>query len=496
MVQNFQTLLKEVGPGHMSNTAYDTAWLARLGEIEPEISNRALGWLAENQLSDGSWGTEDIRYYHDRVISTLAAMIVLTRRGRRANDRTQIDRGLMALEQITSNATQGLASDPNGATVGFEMIAATLVAEAEKLGIIKQQGDRILGRLNGLRKAKMAKLSGLKISRQITVAFSAEMAGVDGRDMFDRDNLQEDNGSIANSPSATAYYLLHLSPNNDKALAYIRKWASASGGAPDVAPFDIFEPAWVLWNLHLTGQNDIETIKTCLPHLDFLEATWQPGTGIGHASEYTPKDGDDTGLVFEILSKFGRKVDLEAVLKYEENTYFRCFALEADPSISANIHILGALKSAGIEVANPRVQKILNFLESTQVANAFWMDKWHASPYYATSHALIICADYKAPFLKSAVEWVLRTQNKDGSWGYYEVPTAEETAYSLQALAIWLRYNGGSEMRYAIRRAQAWLKSHSSYTKVPLWIGKALYCPEKVVESAVLSSLILAEQSL
>ena len=79
-------------------------------------------------------------YYHDRVICTLAAMIALSYRGRREHDKVQIEKGKLALERIVGGATQGLQSDPNGATVGFEMIAPTLAAEAEKLGIIKQAG--------------------------------------------------------------------------------------------------------------------------------------------------------------------------------------------------------------------------------------------------------------------------------------------------------------------------------------------------------------------
>ena len=71
-------LIDEIGPGHMASTAYDTAWAARLGEIDWAISSQALAWLAENQLSDGSWGAPAPLYYHDRVICTLAAMIALS----------------------------------------------------------------------------------------------------------------------------------------------------------------------------------------------------------------------------------------------------------------------------------------------------------------------------------------------------------------------------------------------------------------------------------
>src|SRR5512138_1907690 len=143
-----EKLITEIGIGQMDSTAYDTAWAARLGEVDWNLSSRSLAWLAEHQLPDGSWGARAPFYHHDRVICTLAAMIALTYQGRRGHDKVQIDNGKLALERILGRATAGLPSDPNGATIGFEMIAPTLVQEAEKLGIIKDQSKRVLGHLS------------------------------------------------------------------------------------------------------------------------------------------------------------------------------------------------------------------------------------------------------------------------------------------------------------------------------------------------------------
>ena len=488
--QEINTLLKEIGPGKMSSTAYDTAWVARLDDIDADLSNRALEWLCENQLSDGSWGAERPFYYHDRVISTLAVMLTLTRRGRRSQDKVQIEKGLLALERITSGATQGLTADPNGATVGFEMIVPTLVSEAEKLGIIKQQGNKILGRLQALRQAKMNKLAGMKINKYVTAAFSAEMAGRDSKKILDINSLQDENGSIAHSPSATAYLLQYISPENKSALEYLQKWISPDGGVPNVAPFDVFEPAWVLWNLSLIPS--FEVTAPAKKHLDFLKASWKPGVGIGHASEYLSKDSDDTSLVYDLLSHFGYEVDIESVLSYEEDHYFRCFDLEANPSISANIHVLGALKRAGYDVQFPSVQKTLSFLKSAQTPEGFWFDKWHASPYYPTSHAILVSSGYDDALIHQAVDWILKTQNSDGSWGFYE-SSAEETAYALQALIKWYEH-GGKLPQGRVEQAYYWLAKKYNQPYEPLWIGKALYCPELVVKSTILSALALARE--
>ena len=106
MADIITTLINEIGPGHMASTAYDTAWAARLDEIAPSISARALTWLTKNQLPDGTWGAPAPMYYHDRVVCTLAAMIALERRGHREADKEQILKGKLALERIVSGATE------------------------------------------------------------------------------------------------------------------------------------------------------------------------------------------------------------------------------------------------------------------------------------------------------------------------------------------------------------------------------------------------------
>ncbi|GAB4459193.1 MAG: type B diterpene cyclase [Anaerolineales bacterium] len=482
-------LIAEIGPGHMASTAYDTAWAARLGEIEPEISNRSLAWLVENQLPDGSWGAPAPLYYHDRVLSTLAAMIALTYRGRREHDRAQIEKGRLALERIVGNATAGLQADPNGATVGFEMIAPILAEEAERLGLIKNQRDRILGRLSQLRAKKLSYLQGKMINRHVTMAFSAEMAGTDGQHMLDIENLQESNGSVGVSPSATAYFATYIRPGDLPSLNYLRRVTNPDGGMPNVAPFDVFEIAWTLWNLSLIpGLGYREKLQ---PHLEFLSKAWEPKIGIGFAAGYSVKDGDDTGLAFETLLRYGIEKDLASILAYEEEDHFRCFDLEANPSISANIHILDVLLHTGFKRHNASVQKILSFLRRTRDRQLpFWADKRHSSPYYATAHAIIACAGVVNDLVAESVEWILKTQNRNGSWGTY-LPTAEETAYALQALWVWDQ-KAAPVPRGALLNGARWLKENLDLPHPPLWIGKCLYGPNLVVRSAVVSALTLA----
>ena len=483
-------LINEIGPGHMGSTAYDTAWAARLGDMDWRLSNRAIAWLAANQLPDGSWGAPAPMYYHDRVLCTLAAMIALSYRGRRGHDKVQLDNGILALERIVSGATLGLQADPNGATVGFEMIAPTLSAEAEELGIIKRQGDRILGRLSKQRAKKLAYLKNNMISRHVTIAFSAEMAGIDGKHMLDLENLQENNGSVGLSPSATAYFSTYIKKGDEASLKYLWSVMKPDGGLPNVAPFDVFEIAWSLWNLGMIpGFELTEKIK---PHIDFLSNAWEPRRGVSFATNYSVKDSDDSVITYSTLLRFGIEKDLASILAYEEKDHFRCFNLEVNPSISANIHILHALRQSGLNEKNSSVQKILHFLRKTKHAQNFWLDKWHSSTYYPTAHAIIACAGFANDVVTESVEWILDSQNANGSWGTY-IPTAEETAYALQALWVW-NEKVAEVPKAVFQEGVRWLREHLDPPYPPLWIGKCLYNPRLVIRSAVISALTLAEQ--
>ena len=510
-------LLGQSRDGLMTGVAYDTAWIARLDRLGEPAAQEALEWLRETQLPDGSWGARAPRYHHDRLVCTLSAMIALALHGD-PRDRNRLQRALAGFD----TASRGLRADPVGATIGFEMIAPALVDEASQLGIIRRQEDMFLSRalnhyeaalksaelnmsqtrrgsddylalLAARRLAKLQALPAGKVNRHITVAFSAEMAGKEGKNLFDLERIQESNGSIGHSPSATAYFALYVKPGDEAAMTYLRRMLAVQlDGVPFAAPFDVFERSWVAWNLQHAGPLDPAISASLQPHLDYLQAAWRPGRGIGFSASYSPTDGDDTSVVFEVLHRAGQPVDIEGLLSYELEDRFRCYEYEADPSISVNCHVLSALRQAGYPPGHPTVDKVVRFLRTVQLLDSFWLDKWHASPYYPTAHIVIASAGYIPELARSAVDWIVETQNLDGSWGYY-LSTAEETAYCLQALICWQR-NGGKLPGGAIQRALDWLAGHMDPPYPPMWIGKCLYCPVLVVRSAILSALMMGAQ--
>ena len=327
------------------------------------------------------------------------------------------------------------------------------------------------------------------------MAFSAEMAGKDNITIFDIENLQEINGSVANSPSATAYFISHIGTNNKKALAYLKETIdSGSGGASFTYPYDIYERAWILWNISITPtfMEDQEIRNLCKPHVQFLKDAWRSGKGVGFSTSFSLCDGDDTGTAYEALAKFGCILEKETILNYELEDHFRCYPLEINPSIGANVHMLGALKQAGLDGKHPAVQKILQFLRNTQQPGGYWIDKWHISPYYVTAHAIIACKEYESELSQAAINWLLNTQKKDGGWGSIQQSTAEETAYCIQALKLW-QTSKGNVPTDKFSRAVLWLEQNQDGPHPALWISKSLNSPKLVVKSAILSALALAK---
>lgn len=137
------------------------------------------------------------------------------------------------------------------------------------------------------------------------------------------------------------------------------------------------------------------------------------------------------------------------------------------------------------------MQKVLHFLQKARGQHKFWLDKWHSSPYYATTHAIIACAGIANDLVDESVQWLLSSQNKNGSWGTY-ISTAEETAYAIQALWVWDE-KVAKIPKAALRNGARWLKENMEQPYPPLWIGKCLYSPHLVVRSAIISALALAE---
>jgi halimadienyl-diphosphate synthase len=480
-MMNFQELVDNIGPLKVSSSPYDTAWLARL---DGEIGKRALRWIKENQLPNGSWGNPPVVYHHDQVVCTLSAITALLQAGT-SPDSSIIRRAIFAV----SKAIHGLDSDHCGATVGFELIVPSLLSETDALGVNIDSPK--LDNLLWARSSKLSALPDRRIDRRHTPSFSAEAVGQDHLNILDADNLQSLNGSVAFSPSATAFFAHYVKSRDESAMAYLRRIVNENGSVPYVGPIEVFDRGWALWNLSLLPNLGGNLETSIDSHIKFLIDEWEPGKGIASAVGLPLLDGDDTGIVFAALRKLGcNSLDVEAVLSFQAAFNFKCYPLESDPSTSTNVHILDALRQV-LPSKHEGIQTALRFLRRTRTASAYWLDKWHISPYYPTSHAIIALNGLDDQMVIDAVNWILATQRKNGAWGWY-LPTAEETAYALQALILWSLKNKDDVPRRSLLKGYEWLMEHTEEPYPPLWIGKCLYAPKIPVKAAILCAQMLA----
>jgi halimadienyl-diphosphate synthase len=179
---------------------------------------------------------------------------------------------------------------------------------------------------------------------------------------------------------------------------------------------------------------------------------------------------------------------------YEAGDHFQCFPLERNISLDVHIHIVHALKdSIDFPRRDDLLLKALNIL-GRDLTTDYIVDKWHISPYYSTSHAIIGLTGLADNIIKKQIRWLLRTQRTDGSWTFYpECPAAavEETAHALLALMTVYEQNGNIPLD-VIERGYHYLESHyRSVEELPaLWIHKALNNPYHIVEAVILSALV------
>lgn len=483
-------LVSQLKWGQMDSVAYDTSWVARLARLDSDLGKRALEWLCKHQNLDGSWGNAFFPYSHDQIISTLAAIVALASLGRRASDQTRIQRGILALERMASPATAKILSNINLATVGFEMLVPVLLQDAENLGLVLRNTDFILGSLLEMRKGKLEKIRQVKISQYTTLAFSSEMAGLDNIELLDTSNLLASNGSVSNSPGASAYYLNFINPNEQQTWQYLQDAQNEDGGQPTVFPFDNFEQLWALWTLSLFSEWDQATKESFHNLLEDLHQIWEKKKGMSYALHYVINDSDDTAIAYVLLKKAGYEVQIAPLLDFERNEYFACYPLESGDSYSVNVHTLLALNTAGYDLQHPSVQKVIAYLRKKSCPYA--VDKWQASAYYSTSHLVLATLDYDLALAEAATDWILRTQRPDGSWGTF-MATAEETAYSLIAFCKFQQKIGKLE-KSPLQRGRQWLEHHAEAPYPPLWISKGLYSPTNIIRAAIFTALSLSAE--
>ena len=483
-----RTLVSGLG-GRMNASPYDIAWLARLptgcgsGARWPDL----LDWLLEHQWVDGSWGGA-IPYFHDRILCTLMAIIALREQASGVRAAAAIRHG----ERYIWRNFHYLHYDPVE-LVGFELIFPTLLAQARTLGLDVPAHSCGYGRIRG---AKLRLLpTEAMYAPGTSVAFSLEFLGARG-DPERLGGVMAKNGSVANSPATTAYLMLQRGEDGE-ALSYLEWMRAQPGGVPHFYPLRIFEVAWVLEHLTFGGisLNDDGLVE---------QAVWQElesavgERGVSMDPEFGIDDGDTTAVTVRMLALADRPVDPYTLQCFEdpETRTFRTFSFERNASVSTNAHSLEALALMPDYPDRQEVwDRVVTMLLASRRYQSYWTDKWHASPFYATSHVLIALLHSDEPLVSEcfgSIDWMTHMQRPDGSWGYFDQGTAEETAYVLLTLLSFHERFACVDVE-VLKRGAAYLRHafESNKTYPDLWVAKSLFAPEGVVESAILAAIYL-----
>lgn len=470
-----QSLLTTVENGRMSSIAYDTAWMARLRR--PDGTHRfprAFAWLLDHQHPDGSWGAH-FPTPQDRLISTLAAVLALAGAPQDPGVAMATARGRAGLAKWSANL-----NDPRFETIGFELILPMLLDDALRRGI--ELPDRDFSPVRELRDAKLSlapKDWAYRPGSPLT--HSLEYLGPH-LDIGQARRVIADNGSVANSPSASAYLAGYI---KDAALSgYLNRVStSEDGGIPNVQPFELFERAWCLYSFDLAGLS----VPAMTEARRSLQWAWRE-SGVGISVTGLHSDADDTAMVYAGLCPTARTPGALAVFEqFRMETGYRCFPYERNPSVSANIHIVEAMA----RVSGPEADRIRShatqFLLDARKDGALWEDKWHVSPYYTTTHAMVALHRTHPEVIPSALDWIRSTQHADGGWGIFG-GTREETAYVVQAVAHLTTGRASASDQAALRKAGQYLRE--APPRYPeLWVGKGLYAPIAVVDAAIVGAV-------
>lgn len=472
--------LKHQG-GKISGVAYDTAWTARIADRSGKlVFPECVEWLLENQHLDGSWGSQVLNY-HDRVISTLSAVMALAEIDKNRY-RGHIQRGEAYIWENIKN----LQLDEHR-LIGSELLLPSLMEQADLMGLDVPHHMKVY------QKEKDAKLEKIDesmwYSPLTTLSFSLEFLG----DNVDSERLQYaqlPNGSVTNSPAATAFFFRHR--KDTKAIRYLKNILSLTGDGSvmTVYPIDVFELGWTMYNLMLAGLYFERYTEIC----DFLWSHMK-SSGVGHSTEWPVCDGDDTAIICKILHDMQYPVDVGVLDEYAMGDYYLTYNFELDPSVSTNIHVLDFVKSC-LEFPDREevMERLARFLRGKMSPQGFWMDKWHASPYYPTSHAVLALCDVEPSLAERAVAWIMNTQNENGLWGKND-GTLEETAYAVQALMYYHQHAERiniERVSKAISTLNIKVTSLLSAVQNDLWVGKALYNPVRVVWSSIASAQFMA----
>ncbi|WP_406042970.1 prenyltransferase [Micromonospora sp. NBC_00898] len=487
--------------GQLTPSVYETG---RLVTLAPRLSghDRRLRYLLDRQRADGGWGAPE-GYALVPTLSAVEALLGTLAAGRPAGVprdelRAAARRGVAALSGWLGTTLRISVPD----TPAADLIVPTLVdAVNGQLHSLDDQPDfrwlpatTPLALPAGMDRRRLDALRGLLAHGRPVPQKLLHALEVLGPAARCRADVVPVAGAVGASPAATAAW---VGEPGGATLAYLEDAVRRHDGpVPCCTPISVFERSWVLANLARAGLR-----ARPAPSLvaELTAALGPEGTPTGPG---LPADADTTSVTLYALARAGHPVHPASLARYERDGHFCTWPGEDGWSVTTNAHVFEALgwhagrNTAKGDPAARRLLRLAGWLREQQHADGRWCDRWHASPYYATS-CVVMALDRYAPAavaaesVDQAVDWVVGTQRADGSWGRWS-GSREETAYALHVL-LGVGRTRRPGVADSVRRGVAYLSATvGQQDDPPLWHDKDLYAPVLIVRSAVAAALHLA----
>ncbi|CAN0856790.1 Ent-kaurene synthase 5, chloroplastic, partial [Linum grandiflorum] len=228
----------------LSASPYDTAWVAMVPSLVSPAPcfPDSVTWLLENQLKDGSWGLpSQVRHplhMKDTLSSTLACLLALRRWG--IGDQ-HIHNALGFMERNSAYLNDSTQETSIGFDITFPAMIQTSIKDFNlNLPLKSANIDAMIRNRESILRSSAANSEG----RNAYLAYISEGIG-ELQDWEAAMKFQRKNGSLFNSPSATAAACIHL--QDPEAFRYLRSISTTGADVFDRFTEDRF------WNDTMEG---------------------------------------------------------------------------------------------------------------------------------------------------------------------------------------------------------------------------------------------------
>ncbi|KAM3324454.1 hypothetical protein P3S67_005606 [Capsicum chacoense] len=362
-------LLQSMNDGEISVSAYDTAWVALVKDINnnPQFPS-SLEWIANNQLLDGSWGDKFMFLAYDRIFNTFACVIALK------SWNVHHDKRELGMSFIKENIRKIGDENAEHMPIGFEVAFPSLIKMGRNMGIdIIADDFPVLREIYARRNLKLTRVP-RDIMHKVPTALLFSLEGMSDLDWQKLLLLQCADGSFLFSPSSTAFAFMQTRDYN--CLSYLTNIVHKfNGGVPNVYPVDLFEHIWIVDRLQRLGiSRYFETeIKECV---DYVYRYWT-NEGICWARNSRFQDIDDTAMAFRLLRLHGYIVSADVFKNFESKGKFFSFVGQTSQTVTEMYNLFRASQLIFPEekILNDAKKFTSNFLQEKQAQNQL-LDKW------------------------------------------------------------------------------------------------------------------------